>query len=117
MDIANSFNNFFALLHQTSNPQIKQTFKPFHHHLTNPFVDSFLTSPCTKKEILEMISNFDNNKATGINRIPLKILKLPKEPIAENTCIAFIIYLLLQEFFRHYKNCKGYTNLQKRLKI
>ena len=29
-----------------------------------------------------MISHFNNNKATGINSIPLKILKLAKEPSA-----------------------------------
>ena len=30
-----------------------------------------------------MISNFDNKKVTGIKCIPVKILKLAKEPIAE----------------------------------
>ena len=35
------------------------------------------------KEILEKISNFGNKKVTGINSIPLKILKLDKEPIAQ----------------------------------
>ena len=35
------------------------------------------------KEILEKISNFGNKKVTGINSIPLKILKLAKEPIAQ----------------------------------
>ena len=38
-----------------------------------------------KKEIQEIISNFDN-KASGINSIPLKIIKLIKEPIVENLC-------------------------------
>ena len=43
----------------------------------------FLISPCTKNEILEMISSLDYNKAIGINIIPIKILKLAKEQIAE----------------------------------
>ena len=55
----------------------------YSNHRTNPCVDSFLISPCTKKEILEIISNFNSNKATGINSNPLNILKLVKEPIAE----------------------------------
>ena len=38
-----------------------------------------------KKEIQEIISNFDN-KSSGINSIPLKIIKLIKEPIVENLC-------------------------------
>ena len=57
---------------------IKQNFKPFHHYLTNPCVDSFLIYPCIKKEILEIIFNFDNSEATGINSILLKKLKLAK---------------------------------------
>ena len=65
----------------------KQTFKPFHYYITNAYEELFLISPCTKTEIQEIISNFDNNnKATGINCIPLKILKLVKEPIAEHLC-------------------------------
>ena len=33
---------------------------------------------------MEIISKFDSKKVTGINSIPLKILQLAKEPIAEH---------------------------------
>ena len=82
IDIANRFNNVFCSVAPNIQSSIKQIFKPFHHYLTNPCVVSFLISPCTKKEILEIISNFDNNKATWINSIPSKISKLTKEPIS-----------------------------------
>ena len=58
---------FFCSVAPNFQSTIKQTFKPIHHYLTNLFIDSFLIFPCTKKEILEIISNFDNKKATGIN--------------------------------------------------
>ena len=35
-------------------------------------------SPCTKNEILEIISNLDYHKAIGINSISIKITKLAK---------------------------------------
>ena len=73
---------FFCSVAPNIQSKIKQTFKPCHRHLTNPCEESFSISPCTKKEIQEIISNFDNNKVTGINNVPLKILKLVKEPIA-----------------------------------
>ena len=46
--------------------------------------ESFLISPCTKNEILEIISSLDYHKAMGINSIPIKILKIVKEQIAEH---------------------------------
>ena len=86
IDIANSFNNFFCYLAPNIQFTIKKTFKSFHHYLTNPCVDSFLKSPYTKKEILEIMSNFDDKKSHTNNSNPLKILKLAKEPIAEHLC-------------------------------
>ena len=72
IDIVSSFNKLFVAPNIQST--IKQNFKLFRHYLTNPCIYQFLISPCTKKEILVIISNFDNNKATGINSIPLKSL-------------------------------------------
>ena len=48
-DIANQFNNFFCSIAPTLQSNIKPHFKSFHHYLTAPCKESFLTSPCTKK--------------------------------------------------------------------
>ena len=74
IDIANSFDNSFCSVAPNIQSTIKENFKLFRHYLTNPCVDPFLISPCTKKEILVIIFSFDNNKATGINSILLKSL-------------------------------------------
>ena len=66
--------------------------KPLNLYLTNPCEESFLISPCTKNEIQETTSNFDNNKVSRINSIPLKVLKLFKELIAKH-----LIYLLFSQ--------------------
>ena len=54
--------------------------------MTKPCKESFPISPCTKNEILEIISSLDYSKAIRINRIPIKILKLAKKQIAEHLC-------------------------------
>ena len=59
-------------------------------YLTEPCKESFLISPCTKNEILEIISSLDYYKAVGINSIPIKILKLAKEQIAEHLYFIYI---------------------------
>ena len=89
IDFANS--NFFCSIATNIQSTTTQTFKFFHHYPTNPCVNLFLISRCTKKKILKIISNFDNNKATGINCIFLKITKLAKEAIAECVCSIYNI--------------------------
>ena len=88
--IACNFKNFFCPVAPNIQFNIKQTFKSIHHYLTNPCKESFLISLCTKTEIQEIISNFDNNKTTGINSIPLKILKLLKSQL-QNTYVTYTI--------------------------
>ena len=39
--------------------------------------------------MLEIISSLDFSKAIGINSIPIKILKLAKEQIAEDLCLIY----------------------------
>ena len=96
-DIANQFNKFPCSVASTIQSNIKPDLKSFDHYLTEPCKNSFLISPCTKNEALEIISNLDYNKAIGINSIPINISKLAKEQIAG--CICFIYNLSLQQVF------------------
>ena len=85
-DIANQFNKFFCFVAPTIQSNIKPNFKSFDHYLNEPCKESFLISPRTKNEILEIISSLDYNKAIGINSIPIQILKLAKEQTAQHLC-------------------------------
>ena len=67
---------FFCSVAPTIQSDIKPNFKSFDHYLTEPCKESFLISPWTKNEILEIISSLDYNKAIGISTIPVTILKL-----------------------------------------
>ena len=61
--------------------KINHALKSFHQYLPEFCNDSFFISPCTKEEILDIISMFNNNKVTRTNSIPLKIIKLVKNSI------------------------------------
>ena len=71
---------------------IELNFKSFDHYSTEPCKESLLISPCTKNEILEIISSLDYNKAIRINSIPIKILKISKKQIAEHLCFIYNLY-------------------------
>ena len=113
IDTSNSSNNIFCSVVPNIPSTIKPNFKPFYHYLINPCVNSILIYPCTKKEILEIISNFDNNKATGINSIHLKILKLPKVPIAEHLCSIYNLSFTTRVFPGSLKTAKITTIYKK----
>ena len=88
-DITNQFNNFFCSVAPTIQSNIKPNFKSYDHHLTEPCKESFLISPWTNKDILEIISSLDYNKVIEINIIPIRILKIAKEQIAEHLCFIY----------------------------
>ena len=50
---------------------------------------SIFIKPCTNKEIIDIISDLSRNKATESNSIPINILELAKECIANNLSILF----------------------------
>ena len=58
-----------------------------------------------------IIWELNNDKATGINSIPLKILKLAKQPIS-NHLSKILIFLSLQVFFQKDLNSKCYSNAE-----
>ena len=76
IDTTNSFNNLFC--------SVAPTIQSFYHYLTEPCEESILMRPCSQREILEIMSSLDNNKATGIKNIHIEILSLAKEQTAEH---------------------------------
>ena len=59
--------------------------------------------------------NCDNNRSAGLNSIPLKALRLAKEPIAEHLCNTYYLFFTKVIFSSILKNT-FYTCLQKGLK-
>ena len=64
MTLPTNLTFFFCFVAPTLQSNIKPD-NSFHHYLTEQCKESFLISPCTKDEILEIISSLDYNKAIG----------------------------------------------------
>ena len=75
MFIANTFNDFFHSVAPAILSKIKFSCKSFNHYFCSKNYN-FLTLNPTLKEINTIISSLSNNKSTGSNSIPLKILRL-----------------------------------------
>ena len=54
--IANTFNSFFCSVAAEVQSEVPFSFKRFSEYLPPPNQDSFFISPCTKEEIIEIIS-------------------------------------------------------------
>ena len=80
-EIANGFNNFFSSIASTMNAKLKSS-RPicpltnydtnFTRYLRNNIHDSIFLSPCSSEEVLKIINEFENDKASDIS---VKVLK------------------------------------------
>ena len=67
--------------------KINLGYKSFNHFLKNPCNEAFFIKTCTNEEIIDIISDLSCNKATGPNSIPIKIMKLAKDCIANSLSV------------------------------
>ena len=69
-DIANTFNNYFASIAETTKRSIKCSQKHFSDYLSNESDNTIFLQPTDKEEIAHIISSLSSNKASGPNSIP-----------------------------------------------
>ena len=82
-DIANTFNNYFASIAQTTKKSIKYSLKYFSDCLSNESISTLFLQTTDRKEIVNIISSLNSNKASGPNSIPYRILFLLKNKISK----------------------------------
>ena len=68
------FNNFFTSIAGKIRSNIRPSVKPFKDYLTERNSNKFCFRPCTADEIIKLIQNLKNGKASGPNSIPISIL-------------------------------------------
>ena len=69
-DIANTFNNYFAAIAETTKKSIKYSHKHFSDYLVNENGNTIFLQPTDKEEIANIISSLNSNKASDPNSIP-----------------------------------------------
>ena len=87
--VANNFNSFFCSVAAEVQSEVSFSYKRFSEYLPPPNQDSFFISPCTKQEIIEIISSFKPEKLAGSYSIPRKILRPLTDDISEHLSIIF----------------------------
>ena len=80
-DIANTFNNYFAFIAETTKKSTKYSHKHFLDYLSNETSSTIFLHPTGKEEIADVISSLNSNKAFGPNSTPYRILFLLKSEI------------------------------------
>ena len=78
-DIANTFNNYFASIAETTKKTVKYSHKHFSDYLSSENSSTIFLQPTDKEEIANIISSLNSNKASGPNSIPYRILFLLKK--------------------------------------
>ena len=78
-DIANTFNNYFASIAETTKKSIKYSHKHFSDYLSNETSSTIFPQPNDKEEIVNIISSLNFNMDSGPNSIPYRILFLLKK--------------------------------------
>ena len=83
-DIANTFNNYFASIAETTKKSIKYSHKHFSDYLSNETSSTIFLQPTDKEEMANIISSLNSNKASCPNSIPYRILFLLKMKFRSN---------------------------------
>ena len=81
-DIANTLNNYFASIAETTKNNIQYSHTHFSDYLKEECGSTIFLKPTSKEEIGNIISYLNSDKACGPNSIPYRILFLLKNGIS-----------------------------------
>ena len=87
IQIANSFNRYFSNVATEITKNIPLTQKSPIDYLGDPLPNSFFLSSTTPTEVSAIISALKDNKASGPNSIPIKLLKILNSHISVSLSI------------------------------
>ena len=104
--IANIFNDFFHYISPAIQSKIKFSCKSFNEFLPSKNYGSFTINPKSKAEIDAIISTLNSNNSTGLNSIPLKILKLIQNKISQHLAHIFNLSFKIGVFPDSFKIAK-----------
>ena len=93
--ISNVFHNYCTFIAKKTNSNIKFSPKHYRDHLSYINTNTSFWIPTDKNEISFIISSLDSHKSSGPNSIPVKILKLLKNKLSQQSSDIFIVFLNL----------------------
>ena len=81
--MSNVFHNYFTSIAEKAKSNIKFSSKHYTYYLSNTNTNTLFLTPTDKNEISFIISSLVSHKSSGLNSIPMKILKLLKNDMSE----------------------------------
>ena len=82
-DSANTFDNYFVSIVETTKNSIKYSHEHFSDYLANESASTIFLQPTDTQELVNIISFLNSNKVSGPNSIPYRILFLLKNKISK----------------------------------
>ena len=116
-DIANTFNNYFASIAETTKKSIKYSHKHSSDYLSNESSSIILLQPTDKEEIANIISSLNSNKASGPNSISYRIMFLLKNEILKQLADLFNLSFMTGVFPSVLKTAKVVPVFKKDSKL
>ena len=116
-DIANTFNNYFASIAETTKKNVKYLHKHFSDYLSNENSSTIFLQPTDKEEIANFMSSLNSNKASGPNSIPYRILFLLKNEISKQLADLFNLSFMTGVFPSVLKTAKVVCVFKKDSKL
>ena len=80
--IANVFNNYFSSNGEKAQSKIRFSNKTYTDCLHGDNLNSFFITPSDSEVVTSIISSLSDNKSSGPNSVPIRILKLLKKDIS-----------------------------------
>ena len=116
-DTANTFNNYFASIAETTKKSIKYPHKHFSDYLSNESSNTIFLQPTDKEEIANIISSLNSNKTSGPNSIPYRVLFLLKNEISKQLADLFNLSFMTGVFPSVLKTAKVVPVFKKDSKL
>ena len=116
-DIANTFNNYFASIAETTKKSIKYSHKHFSDYLSNESSSTIFLQPTDKEKIANIISSLNSNKTSGPNSIPYRVLFLLKNEISKQLADLFNLSFMTGVFPSVLKTAKVVPVFKKDSKL
>ena len=87
--MSNFFNNYFTSIAEKTKSNIRFSPKHYADYLSSTYTNTFFLTPTAKNEISFRISSLNPHKSSGPNSIQVKILKLLKNDISQQSADIF----------------------------
>ena len=116
-DIANTFNNYFVSIAETTKRSIKYSHKHFSDYLSNESDSTVFLQPTDKEEIANIKSSLNSSRNSGPNSIPYRILFLLKNEISKQLADLFNLSFKTSVFFSVLKTAKVIRIFKKDSKL